>query len=124
MALTCRVEEPSTASISDMLQSLHTIGMYLRSRRYCRPGFRNRDPVYRGAFVSPISISSRQQIEFQGIPRALLAFDGERAEFCILVDDLPKFQIFRVAPPIFDLLHIIPDHHDNALGRRALNLRN
>src|SRR5277367_6797424 len=76
MALTCRVEEPSTASISDMLQSLHTIGMYLRSRRYCRPGFRNRVPVYRGAFVSPISISSRQQIEFQGIPRALLAFDG------------------------------------------------
>ena len=38
---------------------------------------------------------------------ALLPFDCERAEFRILVDDLPKCEVFRVAPPILDLLLII-----------------
>src|ERR1700737_2217182 len=54
---------------------------------------------------------------------ALLPFDGERAESRVFVDDLPECDVFRVAPPILDLLHIVPYHYDNTLRRLALNLR-
>jgi hypothetical protein len=54
---------------------------------------------------------------------ASLPFNGVRAEFRVLFDDLSECEVFRVAPPILDLLHINPYHYDIALRRLALNLR-
>src|SRR5215469_3825821 len=56
-------------------------------------------------------------------PRRLLcsALDGERAEFGVLVTDLSEFFVLWVSAPSLYFFDTVPDLHDNALWRLALD---